>query len=250
MEKIKYKTVLITGGTRGIGREIVQKFSEQNFNVIFTFNSNEKLAKNIVSELSHINKNIHTVKMNLYETKNIISTMDYVQNNLGNVDILINNAAIAQEKDFMKIDLEDWDRMIAINLRSVFLLSKLSLPNMINNNWGRIINISSIGGQWGGINQVHYAASKAGLINFTQSIAKIYSKYGITSNAIAPGLFETEMSKREINSTEGQNKLKNIPIGRFGRIEEIASTALFLSSNGASYITGQTLNLNGGMLFS
>lgn len=250
MKKFKNRTVLITGGTRGIGREIVQKFSEQNFNVIFTYNKNAEVAKNIVSKLSQINKKIYTVKMNLIETKNIISTMDFVAENYGNVDILINNAAIAQEKDFMRIDLEDWDRMMAINLRSVFLLSKLSLPNMIKNKWGRIINISSIGGQWGGVNQVHYAASKAGLINFTQSVAKIYSKHGITSNAIAPGLFETEMSKREINSTEGQNKLKNIPIGRFGKISEIASTALFLSSNGASYITGQTLNLNGGMLFS
>ena len=120
---------------------------------------------------------------------------------------------------------------------------------MIANQWGRIVNITSIGGQWGGFNQVHYAASKAALINFTQSIAKIYSKEGITSNAVAIGLVNTDMSNAELDSEEGKKKVENIPVGRVGSIEEIANTVHFLCSEDASYITGQAINVNGGMYF-
>ena len=120
---------------------------------------------------------------------------------------------------------------------------------MIKNKWGRIINITSIGGQWGGFNQVHYAASKAALINFTQSLAKIYSHAGVTTNAVAIGLARTDMSGEELDSEKGKKKVENIPIGRVGSIEEIANTVNFLCSKDASYITGQTINVNGGMYF-
>ena len=120
---------------------------------------------------------------------------------------------------------------------------------MIEQQWGRIINITSIGGQWGGFNQVHYAASKAGLISFTQSMAKIYSKHGITSNSISPGLIATDMSENELNTDAGKEKVKNIPLGRLGTKQEISNIALFLASDEASYITGQTVNANGGMYF-
>ena len=139
--------------------------------------------------------------------------------------------------------------MLGTNLRGAFIFSQEVLPNMMKSGWGRIINIASIGGQWGGINQVHYAASKAGLINLTRSIAKIYSSYGITCNSVSPGLVQTDMASREIGSKEGQEKLKNIPIGRVGTTSEIASAVGFLASDEASYITGQTINLNGGMYF-
>jgi acetoacetyl-CoA reductase/3-oxoacyl-[acyl-carrier protein] reductase len=115
--------------------------------------------------------------------------------------------------------------------------------------WGRIINISSIGGQWGGFNQVHYAAAKAGLINLTRSLAKIYSSSGVTANVIAPGLVETEMSAQELDSEAGREKVRGIPAGRIGSAEEVAQAVVFLASDGAAYITGQSVNLNGGMYF-
>jgi acetoacetyl-CoA reductase/3-oxoacyl-[acyl-carrier protein] reductase len=139
--------------------------------------------------------------------------------------------------------------MLDVNLQGAFRTTQELLPNMIEKKWGRIINITSIGGQWGGYNQVHYAVSKAGLISFTQSIAKIYSKDGITSNSIAVGLVATEMSKNELNTKAGKAKVQNIPMGRLGTKEEIAKIALFLASDDASYITGQTINANGGMYF-
>jgi NAD(P)-dependent dehydrogenase (short-subunit alcohol dehydrogenase family) len=139
--------------------------------------------------------------------------------------------------------------MMAINLRGPFVLIQEVLPKMMETGWGRILNISSIGGQWGGYNQVHYAAAKAGLINLTRSIAKIYSGYGITSNAIAPGLVATDMTANELSTIAGQEKLNNIPSRRLGTVEEIAAAAIFLASDEASYITGQTINVNGGMYF-
>ena len=120
---------------------------------------------------------------------------------------------------------------------------------MLKRGWGRIINITSIGGQWGGFNQVHYAAAKAGLINLTRSLSRIYSGQGITTNAVAPGLVHTEMSARELESEAGKEKVRSIPIGRIATIEEVAQVVVFLASDAASYITGQTINVNGGMYF-
>ena len=137
-----------------------------------------------------------------------------------------------------------------VNLFSYTLIIKRILPYMIKNKWGRIINIASIGGQWGGYDQFHYAASKSALINLTQSIAKKYSKYNITSNAVSPGLIITDMSNREIYSQKGKNKISKSPIGRFGKTEEVSKVVTFLASESSSYITGQTINVNGGMLFN
>jgi len=167
----------------------------------------------------------------------------------GPISILVNNAAISQEKPFDTITDEDWDHMLAVNLRGPFAFSQEVLLGMIKNRWGRIVNIASIGGQWGGHNQVHYAAAKAGLINFTRSIAKIYSKHGITCNAVSPGLVQTDMSSHELETEVGKEKVKNIPVGRIGTVEEVASAVLYLCSDEASYITGQTINVNGGMYF-
>ena len=167
----------------------------------------------------------------------------------GKINILINNAAIAQEKPFETITDEDWDNMMAINLRGPFILCQEVIPDMIEQGWGRIINICSVGGQLGGINQVHYAAAKAGLINLTKSLARIYSKNGITSNAVSPGLVDTDMAAQELTTPAGKEKVRNIPIGRIATAEEIANVVVFLASEKASYITGQTINVNGGMYF-
>ena len=168
---------------------------------------------------------------------------------LGEIAVLVNNAAIAQEKPFLDLTDADWDRMLAVNLRGPFTCAQEVLPGMIKQGWGRIINISSVGGQWGGMNQVHYACAKAGLNNLTRSLAKLYSAQGITTNTVAAGLVATGMIANELETAAGKEKVRNIPIGRIGTTDEIARVTAFLASDDASYITGQTLNANGGMYF-
>jgi NAD(P)-dependent dehydrogenase (short-subunit alcohol dehydrogenase family) len=233
------KLVFVTGASRGIGRTIADRFSNEGYDVIYGYNN------------TPINdKNIFSVKIDVTSRDSIKNAIKQSEEKFKkSIDILVNNAGIAQEKDFLTISEDDWATMLNTNLASAYRFTQELLPNMINKKWGRIINITSIGGQWGGFNQVHYAASKAALISFTMSMAKIYSKHGITSNAISPGLVETDMSKNEMQTEAGKLKIKNIPMNRLGTKEEIANIALFLASNESSYITGQTINANGGMYF-
>ena len=165
-------------------------------------------------------------------------------------DIVVNNAALVQEKPFETITDADWDRMLAVNLRGAFIVAQETLPGMLARKWGRIINITSIGGQWGGMRQVHYAAAKAGLINLTHSLAKLYSGGGITANAIAPGLVATDMIAKELKSRAGKRKAAQIPVGRIATPDEIAAGVVYLVSDAAGTVTGHTLNINGGLLMS
>ena len=235
---VNKKTVFITGASKGIGESIANYFTQNNYNVAYGYNTRKPNNDNFNIKVDISSR--ESIKNAIHEIEQYFNTT---------IDILINNAAIAQEKPFLKITDNDWQNMLDINLQGAFRATQEVLSSMINNKWGRIINITSIGGQWGGFNQVHYAASKAALISFTQSIAKIYSKDGITSNAISPGLVATDMSENELNTDIGQEKVKNIPMCRLGTKDEIAKIALFLASDDSSYITGQTINANGGMYF-
>jgi acetoacetyl-CoA reductase/3-oxoacyl-[acyl-carrier protein] reductase len=232
------KVVFITGAAKGIGEAMANHLSNNGYLVAYGYHK------------TPITKNVFSIQVDISDRQSIQSAIKKtIEHFKKPIEILINNAAIAQEKPFLTISDEDWKNVLDVNLQGAFRFTQEVLPQMIENNWGRIINITSIGGQWGGFNQVHYAASKAALINFTQSIAKIYSKNGITSNAIAPGLVATDMSENELSTDAGKEKLKNIPIGRLGTKQEIANIALFLASDESSYITGQTINANGGMYF-
>jgi len=240
------KTVFVTGGSRGIGRAIADWFIKRDYNVIIGFYKNFEYKKSPLRE-----KNVFSTMVDIKNRKSIIDAINISENYFKTtIDVLINNAAISQEKDFNKISDKDWDIMLATNLRGVFSFTQEVIPKMIKKRWGRIINISSVGGQWGGFNQVHYAASKAGVINFTKSIAKIYSEYGITCNCVSPGLIRTDMSNREIDSDQGIEKISTTPIKRVGEADEVASAVGFLSKHSSSYVTGQTINVNGGMYFS
>lgn len=188
--------------------------------------------------------------MAVEDRSSIKKALAIIKEQFGFINVLVNNAAIAQEKAFNEITDENWDDVLSVNLRGPFTLCQELLPDMQKQGWGRIINISSIGGQWGGFNQVHYAASKAGLISLTRSLARIYSQDGITINSIAPGLVGSDMARRELESESGKAKVKSIPIGRISTPEEVANVAVFLSGDASSYITGQTINVNGGMYFS
>ncbi len=244
------RVALITGGSRGIGRSIVQELLASEFKVAFTHqpcNQTEAVNRNSHSEET---PGPLSLEMSLEDVDSILETVNQVERRLGPIDVLINNAAIAQEKDFLSLTVEDWDRMLAINLRGSFLFSQQCVKSMVERSWGRIINITSIGGQWGGVNQVHYAASKAALINLTKSLARLYSSYGVTTNAIAVGLVQSDMSKNELRTASGIAKVKSIPCGRIGKVEDVSKVVAFLASDSASYITGQTLNVNGGMFFS
>lgn len=235
---MKPKIILVTGSAKGIGKAIAEVFNTNEYIVIYGYHK---------SPINDENK--YSINIDISSRDSVKNAFKSIKEEFGSIDILINNGAIAQEKPFLDISDNDWENMLNTNLAGAYRCIQEALPDMINKKWGRIINISSIGGQWGGFNQVHYAASKAGLISLTQSIAKIYSKDGITSNAISPGLIETDMIANELSTKAGQEKLKTIPMERMGTTIEIANIAKFLASEDSSYITGQTINANGGMYF-
>ncbi len=243
------KVAVVTGGSRGIGRGIALALADAGNLVAVTYNVNGTLADELVEEISSRGGRAIAVQMKVEDRLSVRRALEEVREKLGPIDILVNNAAIAQEKPFETITDEDWDRMLTVNLRGAFACCQEVLPGMKEKGWGRIINISSIGGQWGGFNQVHYAAAKAGLISLTMSLARIYSRYGITSNAVAPGLVATDMSSAELETDSGREKVRNIPVGRIATVEEVAWVVVFLAGEDSSYITGQTINVNGGMYF-
>ena len=235
------RKVLITGASRGIGKSIAESFIKSEYEVFVGYNKSKREAEELA-----IKPNVHAININIGSTKSVNNAFDIIESSHGFIDILVNNAGISQLKSFEDLDDEDWINMLSINLIGAFRCSKRALIKMRKNKYGKIINISSVGGQWGGVHQVHYAASKAALINLTKSIAKKYSKYGIFTNAIAPGLVETDMTKDELSNIDRQDLENKIPLGRLGETSEIASLVLFLAQDG-SYITGQTLNINGGI---
>ena len=150
----------------------------------------------------------------------------------------------------MELDVDDWDRVLSANLRAPFQLCKKFIPSMMTKRYGRIVNISSIGGQWGGVEQVHYAASKAGLINLTRSLAKLYSKYGIVTTTVSPGIIDTAMTNETLGYAVDDQLLNTIPTGRLGTSYEVAKAVRYLCSDEAAYLSGTTLNINGGMFFN
>lgn len=246
---LKDKIALVTGGSRGIGRAVAISLANSGATVALTYNTNFHLASFVVNKIIEQQGKAIAIKMNVSNREGVKDGIKNITDCFGPISILVNNAAIAQEKPFDTITDDDWDNMMAVNLRGPFICCQEVLSGMVQQRWGRIINISSIGGQWGGFNQVHYAVAKAGLINLTRSLARIYSNQGITINNVAPGLVKTDMSAAELQTPAGQEKLHAIPIGRIATPEEIANVVVFLASEESSYITGQTINVNGGMYF-
>jgi len=225
--------ILVTGGTRGIGEAIVRSLAHnmrRYMEVYFTYKDSQGKAMEIKREFPAT----HYRKMDLVYRRDLMAAVNWAK-----PQVLINNAAIAQEKSLEDISYSDWDTMLDCNLTAPFLMSRQAAQYM--KGWGRIINIASIGGQWGGVNQVHYSVAKAGLICLTKSLAKAYVKDGITVNAVSPGAVDTDMGRK--------NKHNGIPMGRMATPEEVASAVVYLISEEAGYITGQTINVNGGMLF-
>jgi NAD(P)-dependent dehydrogenase (short-subunit alcohol dehydrogenase family) len=243
------RVALITGGSRGIGRAIASTLATRGHAVALTYATREQDAREVVAEIERNGGQAMAVRLVAEDRATISRAVDQVRAALGGVAVLVNNAAIAQEKPFLDLTDGDWDRMLAVNLRGPFACAQEVLPDMLKQRWGRIISISSVGGQWGGMNQVHYACAKAGLNNLTRSIAKLYSPHGVLANTVAAGLVETTMIASELETPAGKEKVRNIPIGRIATPDEIARVVAFLASDDAGYITGQTINANGGMYF-
>ncbi len=244
------RLALVTGGSRGIGRAIASTLAVRGYAVALTYAASEREAQTVADGIRQNGGQAVAVHLLAEDRASIRRAADDARKAFGGaITVLVNNAAIAQEKPFGEITDADWDRMFDVNLRGPFVCSQEVLPDMLKQGWGRIVNISSVGGQWGGVLQVHYACAKAGLNNLTRSLAKLYSANGITANTVAAGLVATTMIAAELQTEAGQDKVRHIPIGRIATPEEIAAIVAFLASDDAGYITGQTINANGGMYF-
>lgn len=241
---IKNKIALITGASRGIGRAIATEFAKNNANVIINYNNDRNSALTVEQEIKKFGRNAMSIKADVSKYHEVSSMMQLIKNEFGRIDILVNNAGITMDRTLKNMTQEEWNRVIDVNLNSIYNVTKQALPLIPRH--GRIINITSTSGIAGNFGQCNYAASKAGIIGFTKSLAKELGKYQITVNAIAPGFIETEMIKK-IPFFKKRVLMYLIPLGRVGQKEEVAHCVLFLASEKATYITGEVLNVNGGL---
>ncbi len=241
------KTALVTGGSRGIGRSIALALAEAGAHVVLTYHVRREQAEAVVDTIEQAGGQAWAVQMALEDDGRIETVVQWTRAILDTIDILVNNAALAQEKPFLTLTNTDWSTMLHVNLQGPFRLCQEVIPLMQQQQWGRIVNLVSIGGQIGGVNQTHYAASKSGLQSLTRSLARLYGRDGITVNAVAPGLVATGMVADELATPAGQAKVASIPLGRIATPDEVASIVAFLCSDEAAYITGATINCNGGM---
>ncbi|MFL6711620.1 MAG: SDR family NAD(P)-dependent oxidoreductase [Sulfurifustis sp.] len=234
------KVALVTGGSRGIGRAVALALAEAGADVAVNYRRRESEAEQVRAEVERRGRRCVAVRANVAVATEVTRMVGEVQRSLGVATILINNAGIARPQAIEEITEADWDEIIDVNLKSVFLVTQAVLPGMRAARWGRIINMSSAAAQLGGIIGPHYTASKAGILGLTHAYASRLAGQGITVNAIAPALIETDML-----AGNAQARPDRIPVGRFGTVDEIADVAAMLARNG--YITGQTINVNGGL---
>jgi 3-oxoacyl-[acyl-carrier protein] reductase len=247
MKILDGKTVIITGASRGIGMGIARIFAEQGANVAFTYSSSEAPALELEKELNSMGVKAKAYKSNAASFKDSEDLIARVLEDFGGIDVLINNAGITKDKLLMRMGEEDFDAVIEVNLKSVFNMTKAVQRTMLKQRKGSIINMSSVVGVKGNAGQSNYAASKAGIIGFTKSVALELGSRNIRCNAIAPGFIETEMTdKLEEKTVQGWREA--IPLKRGGTPEDVANACLFLASDLSAYITGQVLNVDGGML--
>lgn len=236
------KNVLITGGSRGIGKKCVYEFSKAGYRVFLNYNNSQSEAEKISSETGAV-----IIKADVSRANEVQKMADFIHENYGKIDILVNNAGIAQQKLFTDISESDWDRMFDINIKGMFLVTKAFAGDMISKKFGRIINISSMWGITGGSCEVHYSASKAAVIGFTKALAKELGPSKICVNCIAPGVIETEMNSN-FSKEDLETLCEETPLERLGKPEEVAKIVYFLAGDDAAFITGQVINVDGGMV--
>jgi 3-oxoacyl-[acyl-carrier protein] reductase len=239
MSKLEGRVALVSGASRGIGRAIAVALAAAGADVAVNFHKQEAAAHEVCAEVREFGRRAVPVQANVALSSEVDRLVGTVERDLGAVDILVNNAGISQIKPFADLNEKDWDELLAVNLKSAFLVTQRVLPGMRSRRWGRIINLSSVAAQTGGVIGPHYAASKAGLIGLTHSYASLLAKEGITANAIAPALIRTDMVASNPNVSP-----ERLPVGFFGDPEEISRVAVLLAES--EFITGQTISVNGG----
>jgi 3-oxoacyl-[acyl-carrier protein] reductase len=246
MKLLENKVALITGGSRGIGKGIVEVFAAQGAHVAFTYNSSAEAANAMADELSQNGVKVKAYQSDAAQFDQAESLVTQVLADFGSIDILINNAGITKDNLLMRISEEDFDRVIEVNLKSVFNMTKAVQRTMLKQRHGSIINMSSIVGVQGNAGQTNYAASKAGIIGFSKSVALELGSRNIRCNVIAPGFIETEMTQK-LDEATVQSWRDGIPLKRGGTPQDIANTCLYLASELSSYVTGQVIHVDGGM---
>ena len=238
------KVAIVTGSSRGIGKAIALKLADAGASVVVTGHIED--AEPVAKEIRAKGRQSLAVRASVTSAADIEKLVEATLSTFGRVDIIVNNAGITRDQLVLKMSEDDWDAVLDTNLKSVFLCTRAVLRPMLKQRWGRIINISSVIGLIGNPGQANYAASKAGIIGFTKTIAREVGSRGITANVIAPGFIETRMTQA-MNEAQRQELMKRIPVGSLGTPQDVAEAAAFLASDGARYITGQVLGVDGGM---
>ncbi|APU70220.1 3-oxoacyl-[acyl-carrier-protein] reductase [Christiangramia flava] len=246
MKLLEGKNAIITGGSRGIGKGIAMVFAEHGANVAFTYNSSAESAEALARELSEKGVKAKAYKSNAASFAEAQELVDEVVKEFGSIDILINNAGITKDNLLMRMSEEDFDRVIEVNLKSIFNMTKAAQRTFLKQRSGSIINMSSVVGVTGNAGQSNYAASKAGIIGFSKSMAQELGSRNIRTNVIAPGFIETEMTEK-LDEKTVQGWRDAIPLKRGGKPEDIANACVFLGSDLSSYVTGQVIHVDGGM---
>jgi 3-oxoacyl-[acyl-carrier protein] reductase len=245
VDKLRDRVAIITGGARGIGGAIATAFAAEGADVVIADVLGEQVAAPVLEAIERAGRRSLLVHTDVSSEADVSAMVQRGQEVFGDIDILVNNAGTFSQVLFHELDPREWDRVLNVNLRGCFLCTRMVIPRMLERGKGRIINIASQLGQIGGTEMVHYSASKAGVIGFTKALAREVSTRGVHVNAIAPGPILTEMMAQETEEWANQ-KLAELPIGRFGEVHEVAPTAVFLASDESSYYVGQTLGPNGG----
>ena len=245
--KLTGRTALVTGGSRGIGRAIAVALAEEGADVAINYVASESAARDVAETITKMGRKAMLAQADVADYPDTFRMAQRVLAEFGHLDILVNNAGINSDKTFVKMDHASWRKVLSINLDGVFNCTKVFLDRMLAQNYGRVVNITSVIGQIGNFGQANYAASKAGVAAFTKSLAKELASKGITVNAVAPGFIETAMVENIPERVRGK-LLEQIPLRRFGRIEEVARAVVFIVSSDGDYITGAELSINGGLL--
>jgi 3-oxoacyl-[acyl-carrier protein] reductase len=241
------RVVCITGSSRGIGKALVETFAREGDKVVITYRFRKKDAETLAKRFQRLGTESICLQLDVSKRKSVKNVIRKVIQKFGRIDVWINNAGILEQKPFEEISDKDWDQVMNINLKGTFMACQEVFQEMKKQKNGSIINMASSGGQLGGSLAVHYSASKAGVICMTRSLARLGAPFGIRVNCISPGLIDTDMTQKEIHSKAGRKKIKDIPLSRPGTAEEVARAAVFLASSASAYITGQTVNVNGGL---
>jgi len=241
------QVAVVTGGSRGIGKAISLELASKGKKIAIVYRTNKEKALETLKEVERSGTEGLIFQADITRWSDIESVIEGVLTKWGRIDILINNAGVTRDNLLIKMTEEEWEDVIDVDLKGAFICTRLAVRSMMKNRWGRIVNIASVIGEIGNIGQANYTAAKAGVIGFTKACAREFSRWNITVNAVAPGYIETEMTSI-LDEKVKIEYLDRIPLGRFGKAEEVAKVIGFLVSEDASYITGQVINIDGGLV--